>query len=111
MKKLVVTATFTLSLTTAAAWACEYPEKVAVPNGNSASEQEMLDGQRAVKTYMAAMQDYLDCIDAETDAESEETTDEQRAMLISKHNAAVDEMEQVAQAFNDEVRAFKAANK
>ena len=107
-----MTATITtLYLGANAGWACDYPEKVSVPNGSTASEQEMLDGQRAVKTYMAAMDKYLSCIDAETDAKDEETTDEQRAILISKHNAAVDEMEQIAQAFNEEVRAFKAANK
>ena len=110
MKKIVVTVSITFLYIGGASWACDYPERVDVPNGKTASQEEMVAGQRAVKDYMTAMQGYLDCLDTETDMESDETSDEQKAILISKHNAAVDEMEAVAQAFNEEVRDYKAAN-
>lgn len=97
------------------ALACEYPERVNVPDGRSASLEEMQTGQKDVKTYMAAMEEYLDCIDKEADdnaadAEDEEMQKQQRAILVQKHNAAVDEMEQVAESFNVQVRAYKEAN-
>ncbi len=89
---------------------CDYPESVSMPDGRTASKEEMVAGQKMVKTYMAAMEEYLDCIDAETNASGEEPTDEERKILVSRHNAAVDEMETIAAAFNEQVRAYKAAN-
>ena len=109
MKILTIGAGF-FFLASSASVACEYPQKVEVPDGTTASEEQMITGQRAVKTYMAAMEEYLACLDKETDLEDEETSDEQKAILVSKHNAAVDEMESIAQAFNEQVRAYKAAN-
>ena len=92
------------------ALACEYPPAVEVPQGATATKDQMLDGQKQVKAYMAAMEEYLDCIDAETNDAGEEPSDEQRKILVSRHNAAVEEMETLAAAFNEQVRAYNAAN-
>ena len=89
---------------------CEYPEEVAVPDGSVASKEEMLTGKAGVQTYMAAMQEYLDCIETETNAAGEEPTDEEKKILVSRHNAAVDEMETLAAAFNKQLRAYNSAN-
>jgi len=89
--------------------ACTYPEDIAVPDGANSSEAEMLAGQKLVKQYMADMEAYLDCIDAEAGAREEEQTPEQMALDTKRYNAAVDAMESVAAKFNDQVRAFKAA--
>ena len=94
---------------------CNYPKKIDVPNGAQASKDEMLEGQRAMKDYMADMNGYLDCIEAETiasieEGEAPEVTAERRRLLSEKHNAAVDEMERLAAEFNAQVRAYKAAN-
>jgi hypothetical protein len=85
---------------------CAIPEVVTVPDGETAAEDEMIAGQKRVKQYMANMQAYLDCIDAESAAIGEEQTDEQRAM----YNAGVDAMESLAAQFNAEVKAYKASN-
>jgi hypothetical protein len=90
--------------------ACDYPEAVNVPDGRNASKEEMVAGQQAVKAYMTAMEEYLDCLDSETNASGEEPTEEQRKILVSRHNAAVDEMETLAASFNEQVRAYRAAN-
>ena len=116
MKKPILALALPLALLTVPALGCDYPARVGVPDGSTASEAEMIEGQKAVKSYMAAMEEYLECIDkesgaAEKAAEDEDAAKEQRAMLISKHNAAVDEMESVAEAFNQEIGAFNAANK
>jgi hypothetical protein len=89
--------------------ACTYPEDMQVPDGSSASEAAMLDGQKMVKQYMADMEAYLDCIDAEASSREEEQTPEQMALDTKRYNSAVDAMEAVAADFNDQVRAFKAA--
>lgn len=96
------------------ALACDYPQRVDIPNGATATKDEMIAGQRAVKDYMASMDEYLACIDQEeneTLSTLTEITDEEREVrataLVKKHNAAVEEMELVAARFNEEVRAYK----
>jgi hypothetical protein len=94
--------------------ACDYPQRAQVPDGNSATKDEMIEGQRSVKAYMAAMEDYLACIEAEEkdavvameQAEPEEL-EERQEMMTKKYNAAVEEMEIVAAQFNEQVRAYK----
>lgn len=97
------------------ALACDYPSRVLIPNGSTATKDDMLNGQRNVKTYVAAMEVYLECIvDQEKmaigsldDLEPEE--EQQREdMMNKKYNAAVDEMERLAAQFNVEVQAYKA---
>jgi len=94
--------------------ACEYPQQVEIPNGESATREQMIESQRAVKDYVATMEEYLDCLIEEEQAaraEMEELSaeDEQlrEDMLNKKYNAAVDEMERVAAQFNAEVQAYK----
>ena len=89
---------------------CAIQEVVTVPNGETADEDEMIAGQKQVKQYMANMQAYLDCIDAESAAIGEEQTDEQRAAHVQMYNAGVDAMESLAAQFNAQVRAYKASN-
>jgi hypothetical protein len=106
--------TSSLLLATPLVFACEYPEQVTIPNGNTATEQEMLEGQNGVKQYVADMEAYLDCIVAEEKAaraaiEDLEPEEEQQRedLLTKKYNAAVEEMETVAARFNTQVQAFK----
>lgn len=98
-----------------AALACDYPERATIPNGDTATKDDMLAGQRSVKAYMAAMDEYLACIEreeSETVASMPELSEEDRAArsaaLTKKHNAAVEEMEIIAARFNEAVRAYKA---
>ena len=43
---------------------CTYPRAPAsMPNGNTASMEEMVEGQKQVKQYMADMDTYLKCLD------------------------------------------------
>ena len=74
----------------------------------------MIEGQRGVKTYMGAMESYLSCIEAaeqETVASKnnfDNDTKQQRIeMFNKKYNAAVEEMNLVAEEFNIEVRKWK----
>ena len=98
----------------AQALACEYPERVDVPNGASATKEEMLEAQKSVKTYVTAMETYLDCILEEEKAAraaiedlTPEVEQQREDMLTKKYNAAVDEMETVAAEFNAQVQAYK----
>jgi hypothetical protein len=96
---------------------CDYPTKASIPNGSTASQEEMIEGQRGVKKYVADMETYLECIVEEEKAaraeiEDLQPEDEQQRedMLTKKYNAAVEEMEKVAARFNVEVQTYKARN-
>jgi hypothetical protein len=68
--------------------------------------EQLLTAQGEIKTYMAAMEVYLACLNGELEAKG----DEFKSLMVTRHNAAVTEMESVAAAFNDQVKAYKAAN-
>ena len=90
--------------------ACENPAAVVIPDGKSSTIDQMLAAQGQVKAYQAAMTAFLACIDAELEAEGTEAPDEFKSLMVSRHNAAVSEMEGVAAAFNDQIKAYRAAN-
>ncbi len=97
------------------ALACDYPDRVSIPNGTTATKEEMLEGQRGVKTYVTNMEVYLAClVDEEKLARavieelSPEDEQQREDMLNKKYNAAVDEMERLAAQFNVEVQAYRA---
>ena len=97
-----------------AALACDYPARVDMPNGMTATKEEMLQAQRDVKQYVTDMEAYLECIVTEEKAARSEMTDlqpedeqQREDMLNKKYNAAVDEMETVAARFNTEVQAYR----
>jgi len=70
----------------------------------------MLAAQAEVRAYQAAMNEFVACIDSEADAQGEKAPDEFKSLMIERHNAAVAEMEGVAAAFNEQIRAFREAN-
>lgn len=99
---------------------CLYPKKpAAMPDGTTATEQEMLDGMKAVKTYNSDVSAYLACLDMEMqariDAAGAEAPAEQiaqiKAIQAKRHNAAVEELEAHAARFNEQVKAYKARDK
>ena len=97
------------------ALACDYPDRTKIPNGTTATKEDMLEGQRGVKKFVAAIEVYLECIvDEEKMARaaieviSAEDEQQREDLLNKKYNAAVDEMERLAAQFNVEVQAYKA---
>lgn len=117
MKNLIQTAaSIALILAAQGSLACDYPQRVDVPDGATASKDEMIAGQRGVKSYISAMETYLSCIEAEEASallemgeEADEDTKLQREeMFNKKYNAAVEEMNLVAEEFNVQVRAYKS---
>ena len=96
---------------------CSYPAAPSkLPDGASATLEEMVAGQKAVKEYDKAIKDYVDCIDKEVDQKIAQGGDklkpEQKADMqkveAQKHNAAIDQLQSVADRFNEQVKVFKA---
>jgi hypothetical protein len=76
---------------------CSAPPVPSVPNGATASRDDMLAAQRAIKAYDVATQDYLDCMIKNGGS----TAKQAKAMSV---------LRDVADRFNAELRAFKAKN-
>lgn len=117
MIRLLKLAIAALILAGPLALACDYPKRVDIPNGSAATKDQMIEGQRSVKEYMATMETYLACIEKEekdTLAAMPDISEEDKAArldtLTKKYNAAVEEMEMVAARFNEQVRAFKESS-
>ena len=117
-------AVYLLLLGVAAAHAdCVYPQAPQqLPNGATATKDEMLAAQAAIKEYSNAVQEvYLPCLEAakaETiatlDATSPEFANQKmlvEAMHAKKHNAALDELQATADRWSEEIKAFNAASK
>ena len=109
----LISTTLLLALTSAG-FACDYPAKFDMPNGMTATKEDMLSGQRNVKQFVANMELYLECIVAQekesrSQADNIEPEEEQlrEDLLNKKYNAAVDDMEIVAANFNAAVQSYK----
>jgi hypothetical protein len=90
--------------------ACDNPAAVAIPDGKSSTMDQMLAAQAQVKAYQAAMTTFLACIDSELEAQGEQAPADFKSLMVARHNAAVAEMEGVAAAFNDQIKAYRTAN-
>jgi len=105
-----VLATILCGYGTMAFAACEAPAPVAIPDGATATREQMLAAQAEVRAYSAAMNEFIACIDSEGEAQGEQAPAEFKSLIIERHNAAVTELEGVAAAFNEQLKAFRAAN-
>ena len=117
-------APFLLAASVAAHAACVYPQAPQnFPNGKTATKEEMLTAQTAVKAYSTEVQDvYLGCLEKEQndaiaalDSSDAEAYAQKKAAIedihAKKHNAAVDELSAIAARWSDEIKAFNAKGK
>jgi hypothetical protein len=119
MNKLIKIAVGSLLLVFAPlSFACDYPERPSIPDGSTASKEELLAAKDAVGAFLADVDTYLTCIEnAEKEAvaalENPDPDDLARrdAMLGSKFDAANEEKALVGEQFNQQVRAYNAARK
>ena len=95
---------------------CSYPAApTGLPDGRTATLEEMVAGQKTVKDYDAAIKTYVDCIDKELEDNLAKAGDslkpaqktEMQKMEAQKHNAAIDQLQSVADRFNEQVKVFK----
>jgi len=85
---------------------CELPPAPSkIPDGNTASQQEMITAMNTLKEYNGDVETYTKCLEFEAKQNRLSKTDEERM-----HNNAVDTLQKVAAKFNEQVRTFKAKN-
>ena len=102
-----------LFLTTAVALACDYPERPHMPDGSTASKEELLAAKSGVQNFIASVDEYLQCVEAEEKAAIAEMDDPSTEelqlrdeMLNKKFDAANEEKALVGEQFNQQVRAY-----
>lgn len=96
------------------ALACDYPARPDIPDGATATKDEMLAASASVKDYLAKVDEYLTCIEDEEKAavdsmaERPDDSELQRRndMLNKRFDAANEEKALVGEMFNQQVRAF-----
>jgi len=118
IKFLVVSVVFSLP---AISVACDYPERPTLPDGGTAAKQDMIAAQSTVKSFLAAIDEYLTCIEQEEKAAieamedpNEETLKRRDDLLSKRFDAANEEKFLFGEQWNQQVRAYnaeKAANK
>ena len=106
MKNLTIMAAATLIFALPTfGFACEYPERPTLPDGNVAAKEDMIAAQTAVKAFLAAVDEYLDCIEQE---ENEETIKRRDELLAKRFDAANEEKFLFGEQWNQQVRAYNA---
>lgn len=112
-----------LALGAGAHAACVYPQAPqALPNGSKSTKEEMLTAQAEVKEYSKTVQEaYLPCLETEKnesiaaldnmDPEYTQKKANIESVHAKKHNAALDELQAVADRWSVELKAFSAAQK
>ena len=103
--------------------ACVYPQAPQTfPDGATASKEDLMAAQASIKTYQTAVeQTYLPCLEKEkTDSIAKlDAADEAYAQKklsleeihAKKHNAALDELQSVADRWKEEITEYKARDK
>lgn len=99
---------------------CNEPSLPDIPDGASATLEDMLAGQKAIKSFQADNAEYLSCLETAYQAAAKKATkgsdDEKDAAEaaykegLDAYNAAVAREEDLAGQFNTEIREYKAAN-
>ena len=110
--------------TQASAAGCTYPKAPDnIPDGSTASKEEMIAGMKAMRAYNDLIKQYTDCLKSEHDEQVGKldptlAADKKAAqtaqldkVLAQKNDAAVDEAQTVTGRFNDQIKAYNAKHK
>jgi hypothetical protein len=90
---------------------CAFPKAPAtIPDGKTATEEQMIAAMNAFKAYNDEVTAYGKCLEAETKEKAAGTAQlmQLKTMQTKKLNAAVEELQAKAKLFNEQVRIFKA---
>ena len=103
-KRILLAAVLTYAASLPAHADCVLPPAPSkIPDGSTASEQEMVTAMQTLKEYNADVDTYLKCLDFEAKQNRLSAGDQEKM-----HNAAVDTLQKVANKFNEQVRVFKS---
>ena len=114
MKTFRITLGATLLLAPSAALACDYPDRPHIPDGSTASKEELLAARDGVNQFFERVDEYLRCIEAEAKAslKAEGAGDKERQERDEELNRTFDaangEKAMVGELLNKQIRAYNA---
>ena len=123
LKLAALAAPLLFAIGTAAQAACAYPQAPQkIPNGATATKDEMLAAQAEIKSYRDQVEQvYLTCLEKEktdaiaalnnTDADYSTKKAAIEDIQAKKNNAAVDELTALADRWKVEIKAFNDKGK
>ncbi|MFO7277879.1 MAG: hypothetical protein DIU56_012645 [Pseudomonadota bacterium] len=79
------------------------PAPSKIPDGATATEQEMIAAMQTLKRYDGDVNVYLKCLEFEAKQNRLSKAEQDR-----RHNEAVAKLEKIAAQFNEQVRIFKS---
>ena len=110
--KSLLSAAVLVSLCASSAFAdCTVPDNnVQIPDGSTATKDEMIAAQKAVQAYDAAVKTYTDCLQQEQQAQLDAGGDKVKLQkkYAELNNVQVEKVQQLADKFNTELRAYKS---
>ena len=86
---------------------CVLDEAPTIPEGASASAEEMKTTEVEFRTYMASVKEALACHEKIEEGLAGEITKRQKVAIDRRYNKGVDDLNDAAANFNKQVRAFK----
>jgi cyclophilin family peptidyl-prolyl cis-trans isomerase len=86
--------------------ACAPPAVPALPDASAVSMEEMVASQQQVREFVTAGEAYLACLAEIID--DDERSREMRNAAVEEHNRMISAMEEIAAAFNEQIRIFRS---
>jgi hypothetical protein len=89
---------------------CATPDAPSIPDGSTASEQELVASVGAFKAYQEELIGFRDCLTEQEEEYGDDITDDQKDQIIGAYNSSVETEETLAGELNEAIAAFKAAS-
>ena len=90
---------------------CRVPEAPNIPDGATATEDQLVAAQKKVKAYQADAAEYRTCLEKAKKSLGSTILPEQAHVLTAAYNQTVDTEQATGDMFNAAVRQFKAHGK
>lgn len=88
---------------------CKQPPKMPqMPQGATASDEDMKHGREVLQAYVNVLQDYQKCMDAQIKNAPPDTKPEVKQQWAANADAAIDAAHEIADVYSIQLRAFKA---
>ena len=98
-----------LFLAGSAAAECAKPPKAPqMPQGATATDEDMKHGREVLQTYVNALQTYQKCLDEQVKNAPPDTKPEVKQQWAANADAAIDAAHEIADVYSIQLRAFKA---
>ena len=110
--KSMAIAALAVPLFSTMAWAdCTAPAgNVEIPDGNTATKEQLIAAKKAVNDYDALVKQYSECLQAELDSKVAAGADRTKIApdYAKKNNAEIDKLQAIADKLNVQIKAYKA---